>query len=125
MKSVYSLLNFCIALVWLVNGLFCKILNFVPRHQAIVAKILGEEYARTFTVFIGFAELIMAVWILTGFKSRLTALSQILVVATMNVLEFFLAPELLSWGRLNLLFALVFCIIVYFNEFHLKKTGSK
>ena len=121
MQRIHSLVNFCIALVWLVNGLFCKILNFVPRHQAIVAKILGEEYARTFTVFIGFSELIMAVWILTGFKSRLTALLQILVVATMNVLEFFLAPELLSWGRLNLLFALVFCIIVYFNEFHLKK----
>ena len=121
MQRIHSLVNFCIALVWLVNGLFCKILNFVPRHQAIVAKILGEEYARTFTVVIGFAELLMAIWILTGFKSRLTALSQILVVATMNVLEFFLAPELLSWGRLNLLFALVFCIIVYFNEFHLKK----
>jgi hypothetical protein len=29
----YQLLNYLIAAVWLVNGLFCKVLNLVPRHD--------------------------------------------------------------------------------------------
>jgi hypothetical protein len=34
-----------IAAAWLVNGLFCKVLNFVPRHEEIVRRILGDEYS--------------------------------------------------------------------------------
>lgn len=32
-----------IALVWLVNGLWCKVLGHVPRHEAIVARVLSEN----------------------------------------------------------------------------------
>jgi len=35
----------------------------------------------------------------------------------MNVIEFFLAPDLLLWGKLNLLFAFLFVIMVGFIEF--------
>ena len=38
----------------------------------------------------------MAVWILSGIKSRLNAATQIVVVGVMNVLEFILAPD---WGE--------------------------
>jgi hypothetical protein len=38
--TTYKLLNYLIAAVWLVNGLFCKVLGLVPRHQEIVATIL-------------------------------------------------------------------------------------
>src|SRR5437773_4211250 len=100
-KNKHKLLNYLIAAVWIANGLFCKVLNMVPRHQQIVARILGEEHARLLTLLIGLSEIVMAVWILSGIKTRLNAVVQILVIAVMNVLEFFLVPDLLLWGRGN------------------------
>ncbi len=114
-------MTFCIATVWIANGLFCKVLNLVPRHEQIVAKITGSNFSRPLTILIGLSEIIMAVWILTGYKSRLNAITQIAVVATMNFLEFILVPELLFWGKLNSLFAFLFILVVYFNEFYFNK----
>ncbi|WP_262492812.1 DoxX-like family protein [Marivirga tractuosa] len=109
------------ATVWLINGLACKVLNLVPRHEQIVASILGDENSRLFTVLIGLSEIIMAIWILTKFKSKLNAIVQIITVATMNTLEFIFVPELLLWGRFNIIFAFIFISLVYYNEFILNK----
>ena len=110
-----------ISVVWLANGLFCKVLNLVPRHEQIVARILGEDYSRPLTILIGLSEVVMAVWVLSKFKSKLNAITQILIVALMNTLEFILVPDLLLWGRLNSVFALLFIGLVYYNEFVLNK----
>jgi len=124
-ETLHKILTYCIATVWLTNGLFSKILNLVPRHEQIVANILGEEFSRPLTVLIGLSEIVMAVWVLTKFKSKLNALTQIMIVLLMNILEFILVPELLLWGKLNSLFALLFVGIVFYNEFVLNKsTGS-
>jgi hypothetical protein len=114
-------LNYCIAAVWIANGLFCKVLNLVPRHGQIVARILGSDYSRQFTFLIGIAEIGMAVWILSGLKPRLNAIAQIFIVAIMNTLEFILVPDLLLWGKLNSFFALLFILIIFCNEFILNK----
>lgn len=113
-------LTLLFAAIWLMNGLFCKVLNLVPRHQAIVARILGDSHARLFTILIGCSEIIMAVWILSGLWRRINALTQIAVIATMNTLEFFLVPDLLLWGRWNAFFALLLILAIYLNEFHLR-----
>ncbi len=63
----------------------------------------------------------MAVWILSGIKARLNAITQILVIATMNIMEFIFVPELLLWGRANSFFALLFILVIYYNEFLLNK----
>lgn len=112
-------LNYGIATVWIANGLFCKVLNLVPRHQQIVARILGNDHAGIFTIAIGLSEVAMAVWILSGIFPRLNAITQIIIIATMNSLEFILAPHLLLWGRFNALFAFLFIILIYYNEFSL------
>jgi len=119
--KVYEILTYFIATVWISNGLFCKVLNLVPRHQEIVARILGNDHAGILTKAIGFAEIGMAIWILVGIKTRLSATTQILVIATMNVLEFMLVPDLLLWGKANLLFALMFLLLIYYKEFLLNK----
>ena len=113
-----QLLNYFIAAVWIINGLFCKVLNLVPRHQEIVARILGNEHARLLTIAIGISEIAMAVWILSGIKRRLSAITQILVIAIMNMLEFILVPDLLLWGRFNALFAFLFILLIFYNEFY-------
>ncbi len=124
-RAINRTLTFCISVVWIANGLFCKVLNLVPRHSEIVARIIGEDFSGPLTVLIGCSEIVMAIWILSGFKSRINALTQIAVVGTMNILEFVLASDLLLWGKWNALFAFMFVIIVYFNEFYLnKKQGN-
>jgi hypothetical protein len=120
-KVIHKLLTYCIAAIWLINGLFCKVFNLVPRHHEIVAQILGKKYSTPFTFLIGISETVMAIWILTGIKSRLNAITQIIIIAAMNTLEFFLVPDLLLWGRYNAAFALLLIIAVYYNEFYLNK----
>lgn len=119
----HLVLTLVISLVWLANGLFCKVLNLVPRHQQIVETILGVETstARVLTLLIGLSEVIMAIWILTQWKSKLIAFLQMSIVAAMNILEFVLAPDLLLWGRLNALFAFLFILLVYYHGFVLGK----
>jgi preprotein translocase subunit SecF len=117
-------LNLLIAAVWLLNGLYCKVLDMVPRHTEIVGTTLGQAYARQLTVLIGVAEIGMAIWILSRYRPRICAVIQIAVVATMNTLEYFLVPDLLLWGKLNSFFALLFIIVIYVNEFHLNKTSQ-
>ena len=118
-STKYQILTFLIAAVWLANGLFCKVFNLVPRHQQIVAAILGEQHARAFTLTIGIAETAMAIWIISGIWPRLNAVAQILVIATMNTVEFILLPSLLLWGRWNAFFAFLFILLIYYKEFYL------
>lgn len=123
--KIYKILTYCIATIWIANGLLCKVLNLVPRHEQIVSRILGDDHSRLLTILIGLSEIIMAVWILSGLKSKLNAIVQIAVVATMNTLEFILVSDLLLWGKLNSLFAFIFILIVYYNEFHINKKKLK
>jgi hypothetical protein len=118
---LHRILLFLIAAVWIVNGLFCKVLNGVPRHRQIVAAILGPDHADALTIAIGWAEVAMAIWILSQHKKNLNAFTQIAVIGIMNILETLLAPELLLWGKVNLIFALLFMFLIYFNQFVLAK----
>jgi hypothetical protein len=122
---MYKTLTYLIAAVWFVNGFLCKILNLVPRHELIVARILGNEHAVLFTKSIGAAEVIMGVWIVSSIKPRLNAVTQMVIILTMNLIEFTLAPDLLLWGRANLAFAILFVLLIYFNEFVLRKKMAK
>jgi hypothetical protein len=120
-REKHKILSYCIAIVWLVNGLICKLLNLIPRHEQIVARILGKEYSRPLTIVIGISEIVMAFWILSGFKARLNTISQIAVIVIMNTLEFVLVPDLLLWGKFNSVFALLLILVIYINEFYLNK----
>ena len=116
-----SLLTICIASVWLINGLFFKLLDFVPRHKEIVGRILGDEHALFMTKMIGLGEVFLAVLIIFGFRSRLMAIIQIILVVLMNSLEIIMAPELLLFGRLNGVAALGFIMMIIYTEFSLNK----
>ena len=97
----------------------------MPRHEQIVGRILGDEYSRSLTLIIGFFEIGMALWILSRYKSKLNAYVQMTIVVIMNVLEFILVPDLLLWGKSNLIFAILFIILVYYNEFILSNKSNQ
>lgn len=122
--QVHSALTYAIAAVWIINGLVCKVLNVVPRHQLIVARILGEDHSALITKTIGTFEVLMAVWVLSRIRSRWCALVQIAIVALMNTIEFILAPDLLLFGKMNSIVAIFFITIVFVNEFVLNRVTS-
>lgn len=123
--NLYKFFKYFIAFVWLINGLYCKLLGFTPRHEEIVSRILGGEHAGVLTKTIGAAEIGMAIWILSGIAPRLNAATQIIIIALMNILEFFLAPDLLLFGRTNALVAFIFIALIYVNEFYLKPQSAQ
>ena len=113
---MHRLITVLIALVWLANGLLCKVLLLVPRHATIVARILGPAHATLLTRLIGLGEIGMAFWVLSGIKARWCAWAQIALILSMNTLEAVLAPDLLLWGRLNAVFAVLFCLLIYVHS---------
>lgn len=93
-----KILNIFIATVWLVNGLFCKVLNQVQRHEEIVRKILHLDRPS--------ANIFNLNWIkrnhdgnfnFQSYKHKFNAIAQIAIIAIMNILEFLLVPDILLW----------------------------
>ena len=121
---LHRTLTYLIALVWLANGLLCKVLALVPRHAAIVARILGPAHAGPLTRLIGVAEIGLAIWVLSGISRRWCVLAQVGLVAVMNTLEYCLAPDLLLWGRAKALFAGLVILLVYDCGFILPRAAS-
>lgn len=116
--TINSIIRIFIALVWLGNGLLCKVLNWVPRHQQIVGEIMGAAHAPLLNKLIGISEIFMAIWVLSGIKPRECAVAQIAVVLSMNLIEFIIVPDLLLWGEMNAVFALSFVMLVAGNEYY-------
>jgi len=109
------LLTIAIGLVWFINGLVCKVLGMTPRHEAIVSQILGEDFASILTVMIGSGEVVMAIWVWSRKWFQFNTITQISLVLTMNILETIIAPDLLLWGNLNIIWASMFCLVVWLH----------
>lgn len=120
-NTVYKILTIGLALIWIINGLFCKLFNLVPRHQMIVARILGEQHDILFTKIIGVFEVMIGIWVLIKVKARYCAILQIILIATMNAIEYFMARDLLLFGKLNALLALILIVVIYYQEFILRR----
>ena len=112
-------LTVAIVAVWIANGLYAKVLGGALRHRAIVARVLGEEWAGSITVGMGLGEVGLGLWIFYGTWPRETAALQIALVLAMNVLELLRAEDLLLWGVFNFAFAILFCGGVAYHGFWL------
>ena len=84
-----------IGTVWVFHGFYSKILNGVPRHHLIVARILGDRTARWATKVIGGLEIALGIWAFTGFARWECAAVQTLAIVAMNTLEIIRARDLL------------------------------
>jgi uncharacterized membrane protein YphA (DoxX/SURF4 family) len=81
-----NLIRLSIALVWLYQGLWCKVLAGAPHHLAIISTVpfLGPAAGRVVLVLLGLVECGLGVWVLTGRQLRNAALVQTLLLAGMN-----------------------------------------
>ena len=83
-----------VALVWLYQGLWCKLLGGCPGHQAIVEAVpwLGESGGAVLLSGLGLLETGLAAWVLSGWRPRAAALVQTVLLVAMN-------GGGLLWGR--------------------------
>lgn len=75
-----------LAMVWLHQGLWAKILDRDPSHREIVGQLPGmnETRAPVVTVAIGLLEVSMAAWVLSGCHPRACAATQTTLMAGFN-----------------------------------------
>ncbi len=99
--------------VWVFHGLYSKILNGIPRHQLIVARILGERFAGPATKLIGCGEVLLGLWAFTGIARVECAAVQTLALVAMNALEIALARGLLISAFGMVLLNLGFLAVVW------------
>ena len=88
-----------VAAVWLLHGLYNKLLGGSARHLAIVQSVPGLEGVagqRVLTA-VGFGEVAIALWVLSGWRPRVCAATQTVALLSMNVLELTFARDLLLW----------------------------
>jgi hypothetical protein len=92
---VLSALKWGIAAVWLTFGLVFKVLGLVPRHEAIVAAVVGDSLAPFATRTVGAAEVGVGLWVLSGRAPYPCAMVQTLLIVAMNAVELSRARDLL------------------------------
>jgi uncharacterized membrane protein YphA (DoxX/SURF4 family) len=88
-----------VAAVWLVHGLSNKLLGGSARHLAIVQSVPGLDgiAGERMLALVGVGEVVIALWILSGWRPWLCAAAQTLVLLSMNVVELTFARSLLLW----------------------------
>jgi len=88
-----------VASVWLVHGLYNKLLGGSPRRLAIVQSVPGLGGAPGVGVLaaVGVFEVLLAVWILSGWARWRCATTQTVALLSMNVVELTFARHLLLW----------------------------
>ncbi|MGB6191282.1 MAG: DoxX-like family protein [Terracidiphilus sp.] len=81
-----KLIRLAIALVWLYQGFWCKVLGGVPRHEAIVAAVpfIGSAAAGSALIALGLLESGIGLWVLSGCWMRQAAIVQTALLAAMN-----------------------------------------
>lgn len=81
-----ALLRVAVALVWLYEGVWCKLLGREQRQVQVVEAVprLGPLLGRPFLIVLGVAETALGAWVLSGWAPGLCALTQTLLLVTLN-----------------------------------------
>lgn len=110
MKNWWCLLRVTVALVWLYQGLWHKIVAVDARHLAIVASAPSFLPPQWTLGLIGGLETLFAVSILTRWKLRLFAMLQIGMLVAMNAAGILFAgdriPDIGGMLTMNFVFAI-------------------
>jgi uncharacterized membrane protein YphA (DoxX/SURF4 family) len=88
------LVRLAVAGVWIYEGLWCKILGRAPSELRIVEAVprFGARYGRAFLMALGWVELSLGLWVLSGWSPGLCALAQTLLLVALNA-------NGLAWSR--------------------------
>jgi hypothetical protein len=81
------------AAVWLLFGLVFKVFQVLPRHETIVAEVLGPVWAGPLTIVIGGCETLLGLWILSRRWPVPCIAVQTAAICTMNTFELLRARD--------------------------------
>jgi hypothetical protein len=86
-----------VAGVWIYQGLWCKLLGRVARHEAVAGSVpfLGPRMAHLTMFALGVTECLLALWVLGGWWPLAAWISQCLLLAAMNAGGLLWARELI------------------------------
>jgi len=80
------LVRVAIAGVWIYEGLWCKILRRSPNELRVVQAVprYGERFGALFLGTLGWVELTLGLWVLSGIAPGLCALAQTVLLVSLN-----------------------------------------
>ena len=80
------LVRAALAGVWIYEGLWCKILGRSESELRIVRAVprYGAKYGRAFLIALGWVELFVGAWVLSGWAPGLCALAQTALLVALN-----------------------------------------
>jgi len=81
-----KLIRISIALVWLYQGLWCKVLGRASGHTAVIAAVpfIGPAGSRYALIALGLLECGIAAWVWSGRQLHKAAMVQTILLAAMN-----------------------------------------
>lgn len=81
-----KLIRLSIALVWLYQGLWCKVLGRSASHVAVISAVpfIGATVSRVALILLGLLECGIAVWVLSGKRMQQAAIVQTVLLVAMN-----------------------------------------
>lgn len=82
----YWLIRIAVASVWLYEGLWCKLLRGEPREFEVVKAVprYGPRFGVPFLMVLGAVELAIALWVLSGLAPLVCAISQTVLLVSLN-----------------------------------------
>ena len=80
------LVRVAVAAVWIHEGLWCKILGRAPNELRIVqaVPVYGPRFGKPFLLTLGWVELALGLWVLSGIAPGACALAQTLLLIGLN-----------------------------------------
>ncbi|MGH9823470.1 MAG: DoxX-like family protein [Blastocatellia bacterium] len=80
------LLRGAVAMVWLYEGLWCKILGQAPLQRQVVESVpkLGPLIGGAFLKLLGVVETLLAVWVMSGVTPGVCAIAQTALLVALN-----------------------------------------
>ena len=81
------LIRIAVAAVWLYEGLWCKLLRGAPHELEVVKAVprYGPRFGVPFLMALGVLEVLLGVWVLTGIAPLLCAVTQTVLLVSLNV----------------------------------------
>ena len=83
-RKFHLALRILIGSVWVFHGLYSKLLDGIPRHRLIVARVLGDDLAAAATVAIGVLEILLGIWAFSHRQPRACAAVQTAAIVAMS-----------------------------------------
>lgn len=111
------LIRLSIAAVWIYEGLWCKLLGRLPSQLAIVEEVprFTAGFANRLLRLLGIAEVLLALWVLSGIASPLCAVAQIAFLIVLNGNGLLWARKLIHDPAGMVIKNIAFLILVWVN----------